>query len=169
MVHPVEFESTTTGLKGRCSTVELRTHLKNTDNLHHPTLPSTILRNFFLAPEEGFEPPTLRLTIACSTIELLWNEDYHLHHTQSTTKRENLSAKYFVFLEGFVIIIILQIKPIDILVIFFDCINYSPLGNVFILINKLKCIIYSVIGIIWLHMIHLFRLRSGKIIYDSFI
>ncbi len=26
-----------------------------------------------MAPEEGFEPPTLRLTAACSTIELLWN------------------------------------------------------------------------------------------------
>jgi hypothetical protein len=28
-VHPVEFESTTTALKERCSTVELRMHLKN--------------------------------------------------------------------------------------------------------------------------------------------
>ena len=49
--------------------------------------------------------------------------------------------------------------------VFFDCIYCAPLGNIFILINKLKCIIYSVIGIIWLHMIHLFSLRSGKIVY----
>ena len=26
-----------------------------------------------MAPEEGLEPSTLRLTVACSTIELLWN------------------------------------------------------------------------------------------------
>ena len=42
MVHPVEFESTTNGLKGRCAAVAPRMHLKNTNNLHHPTLPSTI-------------------------------------------------------------------------------------------------------------------------------
>jgi len=59
MVHPVEFESTTNGLKGRCAAIAPRMHLKNTNNLHHPTLPSTIFRNFFLAPEEGFEPPTV--------------------------------------------------------------------------------------------------------------
>ena len=36
MVRPVEFESTTPGLKGRCSTVELRTHYwKNIDNLSY--------------------------------------------------------------------------------------------------------------------------------------
>ena len=27
-----------------------------------------------LAPEEGLEPSTSRLTAACSTIELLWNQ-----------------------------------------------------------------------------------------------
>ena len=163
MVRPVEFESTTTGLKGRCSTVELRTHLKNRDKIHHLSPQSTIFPKKSLAPEEGFEPPTLRLTAACSTIELLWNADYTIHHTQSTAKRENFSAKYFAFFEGFIIIIILQIKSIDVLVIFFDCINCAPLGFIFILINKLKCIIYSVIGNIWLHMIYLFSLRSGKI------
>lgn len=29
-----------------------------------------------LAPEAGFEPATGRLTIACSTAELLWNKRY---------------------------------------------------------------------------------------------
>lgn len=28
-----------------------------------------------MAPEEGLEPSTTRLTAACSTIELLWNPD----------------------------------------------------------------------------------------------
>jgi hypothetical protein len=31
------------------------------------------LKNETLAPEEGLEPSTTRLTAACSTIELLWN------------------------------------------------------------------------------------------------
>ena len=35
MVRPVEFESTTTGLKGRCSTVELRTHWEQVMDLNH--------------------------------------------------------------------------------------------------------------------------------------
>ena len=70
MVRPVRFELTATALKERCSTVELRTHLKNRDNLHEPLPPSTVFPKKVLAPEEGFEPPTLRLTAACSTIEL---------------------------------------------------------------------------------------------------
>ena len=35
MVRPVEFESTTTGLKGRCSTIELRTHWEQVMDLNH--------------------------------------------------------------------------------------------------------------------------------------
>ena len=33
---------------------------------------------FYMAPEVGFEPTTLRLTVACSTIELLRNVRYRL-------------------------------------------------------------------------------------------
>src|SRR5882724_877104 len=40
-----------------------------------PVLPKKPLKigYFKMAPEEGLEPSTSRLTAACSTIELLWN------------------------------------------------------------------------------------------------
>ena len=50
MVHPVEFESTTTALKARCSTVELRMHYwKNKCNffLTHCTLNTSTMTDVF--------------------------------------------------------------------------------------------------------------------------
>lgn len=36
--------------------------------------PKPMVWTYFLAPEVGFEPTTLRLTVECSTVELLRNK-----------------------------------------------------------------------------------------------
>ena len=91
LVRPVEFESTTTGLKGRCSTVELRTHLKNRDNLHRPTLSSTLLRKFF-GSRGGIRTPNQRINSAlryhCATLE-------HRHPTPYIIPRQPRKEKIF--------------------------------------------------------------------------
>lgn len=43
------------------------------------TKKSCKLHDFYLAPEKGFEPSTLRLTAACSTAELLRNINGYFH------------------------------------------------------------------------------------------
>lgn len=52
-----------------------------------------------MAPEEGLEPSTTRLTAACSTIELLWNPIRKGAH--STNPRPH---RQFIFLENSVLI-----------------------------------------------------------------
>ena len=47
-------------------------------------------RHFQMAPEEGLEPSTTRLTAACSTIELLWNPQ----GAQCKETRPNASTVY---------------------------------------------------------------------------
>lgn len=41
-----------------------------------------------MAPEEGLEPSTPRLTAACSTIELLWNPKADAHCSKMPPHRQ---------------------------------------------------------------------------------
>ncbi len=45
-----------------------------------------------MAPEEGLEPSTTRLTAACSTIELLWNPI-----CKGANSTNHLSQRQFIF------------------------------------------------------------------------
>lgn len=57
MVRPVRFELTTTGLKGRCSTVELRTHFE--ELLDYGAFLAEVKSE--VGAGGGFEPPIFTL------------------------------------------------------------------------------------------------------------
>ena len=48
-----------------------------------------------MAPEEGLEPSTPRLTAACSTIELLWIPKADAHFSRATPDRQQGFALLF--------------------------------------------------------------------------
>src|SRR5882757_1478367 len=47
-----------------------------------------------LAPEEGLEPSTTRLTVACSTIELLWNANGRVLYKPPAAASNRFIAKF---------------------------------------------------------------------------
>lgn len=51
-------------------------------------------RDSKLAPEEGLEPSTTRLTVACSTIELLWNANGRVIYKPPPAASNRFIAKF---------------------------------------------------------------------------
>ena len=73
-------------------------NLQSLDRAHCRPCPQAISRRA-MAPEEGFEPPTRRLTAACSTTELLRNigirpREFSTHPRQGQRARGPLRPRY---------------------------------------------------------------------------